>query len=355
MASSARTVLALARRAAVPVDLALDLLRDAGIAVLRAQDHIAPQQLHLAEATLDLIVLRPRRPKAAPQNQLMGQPARITETSAPAPLPHPSKPRHRARDIPVVGRRQQLEYLSYGTVERIHWGLVDEFGRSRDPIDPPGIKSADLLHSALSRCSTSLGGDLKYPTVAMAGAATLHSMINNHPFHNGNKRTALVALLVMLDLNGWRLHAEDDELFKFLLSVASHGLVSGFSAENKPEADKEVLVIADWLNQRIRRIEYMRPSLKWHDLRGVLSRHGCTFNIPKRGNRLNIERDGLHCQVWFGGDNRDVRLGEIPKIREELHLDSEHGCDDDVFFDATEKLPAFVTKYRKILERLAKV
>jgi len=50
-----------------------------------------------------------------------------------------------------------------------------------------------------------------------------------------------------------------------------------------------------------------------------------------------------------------VRLGEIPKIRKVLRLDSEHGVDDDVFFDATEKLPAFVARYRKLLERLAKV
>ena len=99
----------------------------------------------------------------------------------------------------------------------------------------------------------------------------------------------------------------------------------------------------------------MRPSLKWHDLKGSLSRHDCTFQQPRRGNRLDIRRGERRCQVWFGGDNRDVRLGEIPKIRKELNLDPEHGVDDDVFFDATEKLPTFVAKYRKLLERLARV
>ena len=347
---------ALARRAGIGSDFALLLLQDAGIAVKRPQDHIAPRQLHSAEAALDLIELKPRR--VAPPEPTPSKQAPPEKAQKPASREKPrerSKSKRRPPELPIIGRRQEISHIGYGAVEAIHWGLVEEFGRSRDPIDPPGIRSEDLLHSALTRCSTGLGEDRKYPTATMAGAALLHSIINNHPFHNGNKRTGIVALLVMLDQNGWRLHAEDDELFDFLLRVSAHDLIPGFTAENKPESDAEVVAIAEWLNQRLRRIEFLRPSLKWHDLKGILSRHDCAFQQPRRGNRLNIYRGDRHSQVWFGGDNRDVRAGEIPKIRKELELDPEHGVDDDVFFDATEKLPAFVAKYRKLLERLAKV
>lgn len=357
MSRASRSIRALARRAGIGPDLALELLQDAGIRVKRSQDLVAPKQLHLAEAALDLITLRPRRPlTVTAEAEFLASPPSRPGTAPPLAVELPrQRATRRPPELPVIGRRQQLSYLSYHAAEAIHWGLVREFQRSRDPIDPPGIKNEGMLHSALTRCSTGLGDDLKYPTVPMAGAALLHSIINNHPFHNGNKRTGLVALLVMLDQNGWRLHAEDDELFEFLLKIGAHNLVTGFDAENKPDADMEVRVIAEWLAQRIRKIEFMRPSLKWHDLKGVLSKHGCSFDKARRGNRLDVRRGDLRCQVWHGGDSRDVRLGEIPKIRRELHLDSEHGYDDDIFFDATEKLPAFVSKYRRILERLAKV
>lgn len=348
----------MARRAGISEDFALALLQDAGIRVSRPQDHVSPRQFHMAEAALDLIALRPKKVPKPPESRPPTPSKAASREPPPRTPPPPSEEPKRTRrppDLPIVGRRQELSYLSFGAVEAIHWGLVREFERSRDPIDPPGIKSPDLLHSALTRCSTGLGEDLKYPTAPMAGAALLHSIINNHPFHNGNKRTGLVSLLVFLDQNGWRLHAEDDELFDFLLRVAAHDLVKGFNAENKPESDREVLVIAEWLAQRIRKMEFMRPALKWHDLKGILSRHECSFEQPRRGNRLDIRRGNLRCQVWYGGDNRDVRHGEIPKIRRELQLDPEHGYDDDIFFNATEKLPAFVAKYRRILERLAKV
>ena len=116
-----------------------------------------------------------------------------------------------------------------------------------------------------------------------------------------------------------------------------------------------MLAIAEWLSPQLRRIEFKRPALKWHDLKGILSRHDCAFDLPGRGNRLDIRRGSLRCQVWYGGDGRDVRPGEVPKIRRELQLDAEHGFDDDIFFDTSNRLSSFVARYRKILERLAKV
>jgi death-on-curing family protein len=48
-----------------------------------------------------------------------------------------------------------------------------------------------------------VGGKEAYPTTFNKTAALFHSLINNHPFHNGNKRVALVSAQVFLDQEGW--------------------------------------------------------------------------------------------------------------------------------------------------------
>jgi hypothetical protein len=105
---------------------------------------------------------------------------------------------------------------------------------------------------------------------------------------------------------------------------------------------------------RIRKVQQVKRSLKWHDLKRILSRYDCIFSTSKRGNRIDIWRGNLRCQVWYGGDGREVREGMVPKIRKDLQLDEEHGYDEDIFYNSEERLPQFVAKYRKILSRLAK-
>ena len=85
--------------------------------------------------------------------------------------------RSRTQRSTVIGKEQVLEYLTAGDINQIHWILVKDFRRSKDPIDPPGVRSPQLLESAAHRPRTALGVTEKYPTVAMAGAALLHSIV----------------------------------------------------------------------------------------------------------------------------------------------------------------------------------
>ena len=81
----------------------------------------------------------------------------------------------------------------------------------------------------------------------MAGAALLHALVHNHPFHNGNKRTALVALVVFLDVHGYVLKASDHELYDYVLALASHEVaVGGSSIDGGSSADEEVAAAGRW-------------------------------------------------------------------------------------------------------------
>lgn len=112
-------------------------------------------------------------------------------------------------------------YLETADVLRIHEGREEFFAGDGDPIVPAGVRDANLLHSACGRPRTAFGDQEKYEAVAAKAAALFHSLVMNHPFHNGNKRTALVAAVVFLGHNGRTLVASDDELFVLVVDVAT--------------------------------------------------------------------------------------------------------------------------------------
>jgi death-on-curing protein len=68
------------------------------------------------------------------------------------------------------------------------------------------LRDRGLLESAVMRPQASAFGEDAYPTLAEKGAALLHSLALNHPFVDGNKRTATLAMLTFLELNGVDQH-----------------------------------------------------------------------------------------------------------------------------------------------------
>ncbi|XAQ41720.1 type II toxin-antitoxin system death-on-curing family toxin [Ralstonia solanacearum] len=111
-------------------------------------------------------------------------------------------------------------YLTAEDVIDIHNRLVVVFADDGDPISPHGVRDTNLIEMAVHRPQTSLGGIEKYRSIESKAAALFHSLVQNHPFHNGNKRTALVSTVRYLDLNRRRVYGTDDELFDLVTSVA---------------------------------------------------------------------------------------------------------------------------------------
>ena len=265
------------------------------------------------------------------------------------------------------GHERELRWLELHEVQAIHCELVNDFASSSDPIAPAGVRSEALLESAVFRPRTSLDRTLKYPTVETSAAALLHSIIHDHPFHNGNKRTALVATLVFLDENGFFPDFDQDDVFKFVLQVAQHRIVDG-RAGTLP--DQEVLGIADWLCIHCRVLEQGDRQVPYRKLRRILVGYGCEFHGPL-GNKVDISRDivrpGLLHRVFrtgtiqlrthlsYSGAGREVSRRTIKRIRTDLHLDDLHGIDSHAFY-SNEAMVAedFIAHYRKTLYRLAK-
>jgi len=111
--------------------------------------------------------------------------------------------------------------ILYPTVEEVtdlHFAVVAQSGGSA------GVRDEGALQSAVAQPAATFGGRDLYPSLAEKAAALCYSLIQNHPFIDGNKRTAHAATLALLMLNGHVLSASVDEQEEVLLQVASGNL-----------------------------------------------------------------------------------------------------------------------------------
>ncbi len=111
-----------------------------------------------------------------------------------------------------------MRYLSVEEIILIHEYELQRYGGA------PGIKSIELLESAVHRPKTSFGGQEEYSTKFEKAAALMHALIKNHPFTDGNKRTALVASIVLLKLNGLKVNLGQKRLVEHILNIAKRQL-----------------------------------------------------------------------------------------------------------------------------------
>jgi len=108
-----------------------------------------------------------------------------------------------------------MRYLSLQEVISLHSLLIAQSGGSS------GVRDRGALESAVAQPEASFGGQDLYPNLASKAAALGHSLIQNHPFVDGNKRVGHAAMEVFLLLNGNELDASVDEQEKIIIEVAS--------------------------------------------------------------------------------------------------------------------------------------
>ena len=116
----------------------------------------------------------------------------------------------------------------------MHTVAVTEFGGSQ------GIRDRGLLESAIARPLASFGGKNLYDTPSKRAAALAESLVLNHGFIDGNKRTAMYAMAAWLEREDYVFEAARGELRDLALAIASHELTTE--------------QIASWLEKRSKQI-----------------------------------------------------------------------------------------------------
>jgi death on curing protein len=103
------------------------------------------------------------------------------------------------------------------------------------------VHDRNMLESAVARPMTSAFGEDAYPTIIDKAAALLHSLVLNHPFVDGNKRTATLATIAFLYLNNIRVKWDEKQALEFIVETA--------------EGKHNVSVIAQWLTENTETLE----------------------------------------------------------------------------------------------------
>lgn len=106
-------------------------------------------------------------------------------------------------------------FLTLDEVLGIHADQIRVYGGAS------GLHDLERLRSAISMPETSFDDEYLHPSVFEMAAAYLFHLARNHPFVDGNKRTALMCALVFLGLNGERLRADPDDLYALVDGVAA--------------------------------------------------------------------------------------------------------------------------------------
>ena len=108
-----------------------------------------------------------------------------------------------------------FDYIRVDDILAIHADQIERYGGGE------GIRDPGLLEAALFRPQTGY-----YPTLIEEAAALWESLSQNHPFVDGNKRTAFAATYVFLAINGLDIIATDDEAQDFVLGLYATSSIS---------------------------------------------------------------------------------------------------------------------------------
>ena len=108
--------------------------------------------------------------------------------------------------------------ISIDEVLQIHEILIERFGGSN------GVRDNNLLQSAIARPFKTFEQNDLYPTPIDKAAAIIESIVKNHPFVDGNKRTGYTLMRLILLNNNMDIAASEDDKYEFVIKIASSEL-----------------------------------------------------------------------------------------------------------------------------------
>ncbi len=127
-----------------------------------------------------------------------------------------------------------MSILTLEQLLKLHILVIERYGGSA------GVRDLGRLESAVAAQTQEVFGQELYKTVEQKAAVMMRNIIGDHPFVDGNKRTATLAALTLLESNGYRFIAKKGELENFAVKVATDNL--------------DVDQIAEWLKSHSKKV-----------------------------------------------------------------------------------------------------
>jgi death-on-curing protein len=108
--------------------------------------------------------------------------------------------------------------ISINDILELHDKSIRDFGGSN------GIRDMGLLESAIARPFQTFDGKYLYKTIFEKAAALGESLVINHPFVDGNKRTGMLAMASLLIENNHRATAPPDDFYNFIIAISTRSV-----------------------------------------------------------------------------------------------------------------------------------
>jgi death-on-curing protein len=121
--------------------------------------------------------------------------------------------------------------ITFELVVGIHKILIKKYG------GPAGVRDEAALYSAVNRPYQTFDGEELYKTSVEKAAALIESLIKNHPFIDGNKRTGYVTMRILLKKDRKDVRATEEEKYEFVIKVA--------------EGESEYDEIKQWIEEKL--------------------------------------------------------------------------------------------------------
>ena len=106
-------------------------------------------------------------------------------------------------------------FLEFDDVKAMHVVLINRYGGSH------GTRDEKLLESAINQARSGFAGTFLHEDVYHMAAAYLYHIVKNHPFVDGNKRTAAAAAITFLKINDADVLISEHKLFKLAIEIAT--------------------------------------------------------------------------------------------------------------------------------------
>ena len=258
--------------------------------------------------------------------------------------------------------------LSERDVFDAHFVLADYFIATGEMVRF-GILNYDMLSSAVARQSVGFGNYSKWNDPYSKVSTLAFGLDKDHAFNDGNKRTALLCLLIALHRLKRRLTCRKKELEILLIRIAANEMNQYKDFKKyitKYGEDATVIYTANFLRKNSRALDNTFRTLTYEEFNRKLKPYGVWLDNPQ-GAFIDVfqkvtekkwfgikkeNKTAKRLQIGFPGWKRQINPKAVKSVLKETGLTTDNGIDLKSFYEGTEPEYKLIDEYFEILKRL---
>lgn len=249
--------------------------------------------------------------------------------------------------------------VSAKDVIKAHFLLCDYFSHQDESMNLSGVRDKNLLLSAIGRQNVSYGNKIKWVELYDISATLLFGLIKDHPFHDGNKRTALLVLFFQLLKHKRKPIAKQINYEQLAIKIADNKLSEyNFSQNIDQDHDFEVNVISKFLRKNFDKLDQTYKTLTYEEFNNRLVIFNVKLDNPYHNHIDVYKKIGLLKQwrkvdqIGFPGWKKQIDKVAFSQVLKSAEIDREHGYDNEIFLSGGDPFYKLIEQYESLYRRL---